>query len=168
MVRRRLRVRRQAPARPLDPLAQPRQERRRGTTHEIAGNIVDAPLFRVCTSCGKLDTSTGANTSAEHRPWCPQRKASTEKTASIALARSLRTEGLVMRLPTSVTVGDGFSMPSLSAAVLLALRERLGGSPDHIEITSIVDPTRHDSGQNPSALLLHDKVPGDGLPRRAR
>ncbi|MFJ4108639.1 DEAD/DEAH box helicase [Oerskovia enterophila] len=132
----------------------------RGTTHEIAGSIVDAPLFRVCTSCGKLDTSTGANSSAEHRPWCPQRKATTEKTASIALARSLRTEGLVMRLPTAVTVGDGFSLPSLSAAVLLALRERLGGSPDHIEITSIVDPTRHDDGQNPSALLLHDKVPG--------
>ncbi len=132
----------------------------RGSTHVIGGEAVDAPLFRVCAVCGKLDTATGANRASEHRPWCPQRKADTERTTSIALSRTLRTEGLVMRLPTSVTLGDDFALPSLSAALLLALRERIGGAPDHLDVTTVVDPTLSDGGDNHYALLLHDRVPG--------
>ncbi|GAB2622919.1 DEAD/DEAH box helicase [Pseudactinotalea suaedae] len=131
----------------------------RGASRTLANEESTAPLFRLCSACGKLDTTTGANRASEHRPWCRLRRATEEEATSIALTRSLRTEGLVLRLPSSVTLGDRFAIPSLSAAVLLALRERHGGSPDHLAIAPIVDPSPRDE-ENPDALLLHDIVPG--------
>lgn len=130
-----------------------------GATVELAGQPHDVALFRVCEQCGKLDTSTGANRASEHRPWCPLRKASNEKVRTVALARSLTTEGLVLRLPESVTLGDDFSLPSLRAALLLALRIRIGGDPDHLEVTDVVDPSPA-AGSPAEALLLHDVVRG--------
>ena len=130
-----------------------------GATVELAGQPHDVALFRVCEKCGKLDTSTGANRASEHRPWCPLRKASDEKVRTVALARSLTTEGLVLRLPEPVTLGDDFSLPSLRAALLLALRIRIGGDPDHLEVTDVIDPSP--AADSPSeALLLHDVVRG--------
>ncbi|SOC50279.1 protein of unknown function [Blastococcus aggregatus] len=131
-----------------------------GSSRILANTEHPAPLFRICKSCGQLDTSTGANRPSEHRPWCPYRKATNENTRNIALSRTLRTEGLVIRLPRSVTLGDSFAVPSLSAAILLGLRERIGGAPDHIQVAAIVDPTLSDGTENHDALLLHDVVPG--------
>ncbi|AEG43909.1 DEAD/DEAH box helicase [Isoptericola variabilis] len=130
-----------------------------GSTLQVAGQGHDVALFRVCRSCGKLDTSTGANKASEHRPWCPLRKATKEETRSVALARSLTTEGLVLRLPQSVTLGDDFSVPSLRAALLLALQLRIGGEPDHLEVTDVIDPSPV-AGSPAEALLLHDVVAG--------
>lgn len=130
-----------------------------GATVELAGQPHDVAMFRVCEQCGKLDTSTGANRASEHRPWCPLRKASDEKVRTVALARSLTTEGLVLRLPESVTLGDDFSLPSLRAALLLALRIRIGGDPDHLDVTDVVDPSPA-AGERAWALLLHDVVRG--------
>lgn len=131
-----------------------------GTSRTLAGEDVSASLFRLCASCGQLDSATGRNSPNEHRPWCPHRKSSTEQTRSLALSRTLVTEGLVLRLPTSVTLGDLFAVPSLSAAVLLGLRERIGGAPDHIEVVTIKDPSGTPGEDNRDALLLHDIVPG--------
>ncbi|NKZ71796.1 hypothetical protein GTA09_19955 [Rhodococcus hoagii] len=64
----------------------------------------------------------------------------------------------MLRLPPSVTLGDSFAMPSLAAAILLGLREYIGGSPDHLQITPTVDPSPN--GTDHAALLLHDVVPG--------
>ena len=128
-----------------------------GSTRLIAGEDVDAALFRVCAECGKLDTLTGANKASEHRPWCSLRKSPEETTRNIGLARSMTTEGLVLRLPHWITMGDNFAMPSLAAAVLLGLRETIGGNPDHLQIVPTVDP--RPNGQNIHALLLHDVVP---------
>ncbi|MFI8523096.1 DEAD/DEAH box helicase [Promicromonospora sukumoe] len=130
-----------------------------GQSIRLAGQEADVAMFRVCESCGKLDTSTSVNIAAEHRPWCPLRKAQTERTRTLALSRSLTTEGLVLRLPESVTVGDDFSLPSLRAALLLALQLRIGGEPDHLAVAAIVDPSPV-AGATADALLLHDIVPG--------
>ena len=129
-----------------------------GTTRILAGAEARTGLFRLCAECGKLDTFSGVNKPSEHRPWCSLRKAAEEDTVDVALTRSLTTEGLVVRLPPSVTLGDTFAMPSLSAAVLLGLRERLGGAPDHLQIATIIDPSA--TGPDRWALLLHDIVPG--------
>lgn len=129
-----------------------------GGSRLLAGQESDAALFRVCAECGKLDTATGANRASEHRPWCSLRTAMEETTTSLALARRLTTEGVVLRLPPSVTLGDSFAVPSLSAAILLGLREYIGGNPDHLQITPAVDPSL--SGPDHTALLLHDVVPG--------
>ncbi|MFC6287576.1 DEAD/DEAH box helicase [Nocardioides sp. GCM10027113] len=126
----------------------------------IAGQEHAAPLFRVCAKCGKVDTGTGRNSAAEHRPWCPQRKALDEDVRAIALSRTLTTEGVVIRLPATITVGDRFAVPSLMAALQLGLREHLGGAPDHLAVEQVVDPFLSDGTENRDALLVHDVVPG--------
>ena len=119
-----------------------------------------APLFRVCEGCGVLDKSTGTNRPDEHRAWCRYRKADDEHVRNIALTRTLTTQGAVIRLPQSVTLGDQFAIPSLAAALLLGLHEQIGGSPDHIDIAAISEPVAGHDGRTSEALLLHDVVPG--------
>ncbi|MTB89049.1 DEAD/DEAH box helicase [Aeromicrobium senzhongii] len=131
-----------------------------GTQRTLAGSDYVAGLFRVCASCGRLDTSTQRNSASEHRPWCPNRRAVEERTRAIALTRELVTEGLVVRLPHLVALGDRYAVPSLSASLLLGLRELIGGAPDHIAVETIVDPTPGSETANHDALLLHDVVPG--------
>lgn len=126
----------------------------------IAGEEYAAPLFRVCSACGKLDTRTGGNSAAEHRPWCSYRKSTSESVRTIALSRTLTTEGVVVQLPAVISVGDRYAVPSLMAALQLGLREHLGGAPDHLAIEQIVDPYLSDGTENRDALLLHDTVPG--------
>ncbi|SCG72936.1 Helicase conserved C-terminal domain-containing protein [Micromonospora echinaurantiaca] len=131
-----------------------------GATRTIAGGERQGTLFRVCAGCGKKDTESGRNRPHEHRPWCPYRTSPKETTKTVALARTLRTQGLLIRLPHAVSLGDDFALPSLSAALLLGLREQMGGHPDHIRVEHIVDPTLSDGTDNHEALLLHDAVPG--------
>jgi len=131
-----------------------------GSSRTISGEERSGALFRVCEGCGKLDTVAGKNMTYEHRPWCRHRASAEEHNATIALSRTLRTQGLLVRLPYSVTIGDDFAVPSLSAALLLGLREQLGGHPDHIQVERVVEPTLSDGSGNHDAILLHDVVPG--------
>ncbi|MFC0432562.1 DEAD/DEAH box helicase [Kutzneria buriramensis] len=131
-----------------------------GVTRTVGGHERQGMLFRVCSGCGKKDTESGRNRPHEHRPWCPHRTSAVEVTSTVALSRTLRTQGLVIRLPRSVTIGDDFAVPSLAAALLLGLREQMGGHPDHIRVEHVVDPTLSDGTDNHEAILLHDAVPG--------
>lgn len=132
-----------------------------GPAREIAGQGRPAPLFRVCRGCGRLDSNHTTNKPEEHRAWCRYRRTSEEHAVTVALTRSLHTQGVVLRLPASVTLGDTFAIPSLSAAILLGLREQMGGNPDHIQVTEIKDPIlTPGGGDTADALLLHDTVPG--------
>ncbi|WP_166869341.1 DEAD/DEAH box helicase [Salinibacterium sp. ZJ70] len=131
-----------------------------GQPRAIAGSEVRAPLFRVCSSCGKLDRSTNTNSRSEHRAWCPHRSSPQEHTRQIALMRRLRTQGLVVRVPSSVVLDQGPAMTSFTAAILLGLRETIGGDPDHLSVETIVDPDSSGDGAHATALLLHDTVPG--------
>lgn len=132
----------------------------RSSTRLIAGADEPAPLFRICEGCGVLDRSSRTNRPDEHRAWCRYRRAPDEHTRNVALARSLGTQGAVIRLPLSVTLGDRFAMPSLAAALLLGLHEQIGGSPDHLAVTQISEPAGGRDAQTNEALLLHDVVPG--------
>jgi hypothetical protein len=131
-----------------------------GATRQIAGQQGPAPLFRVCEGCGVLDKAASANRPDEHRAWCRYRKDPDEHVRNIALTRTLTTQGAVIRLPQSVTLGDQFAIPSLAAALLLGLHEQIGGSPDHIDIAAISEPVAGHDGATSEALLLHDVVPG--------
>ncbi|CAM3470417.1 DEAD/DEAH box helicase [Occultella aeris] len=131
-----------------------------GVTRVMSGEERPGALFRVCAGCGKLDTDSGRNRPHEHRPWCPHRTAADEHTRTVALSRTLRTQGLLIRLPHSVTIGDDFAVPSLAAALLLGLREQVGGHPDHIQVERVIDPTLSDGSDNHDAILMHDVVPG--------
>lgn len=135
--------------------------RGQGVVRQVAGVRGPAPLFRLCEGCGKLDRHTRANSRGEHRPWCPFRRSDDEHARDLALTRTLTTQGAVLRLPLSVTLGDRFALPSLSAAVALGLQEQIGGLPDHIAVAPINVPVAGDTGApTVEALLLHDVVPG--------
>jgi ATP-dependent helicase YprA (DUF1998 family) len=132
-----------------------------GAAMSIGGVQRPASFFRVCDGCGKLDRAARSNRPDEHRAWCRYRKTSEESTRTVGLMRTLSTQGVVLRLPRSVTIGDLFAIPSLSAALLLGLREQLGGSPDHLAVAQVADPTYEvGGGRTPEALLVHDTVPG--------
>ena len=131
-----------------------------GQKRFVAGEERTSALFRVCHECGKLDTATGANSRREHRAWCSLRGSKTENVVSIALSRTLSTQGVVLRLPPFLTVGDSLAVPSLSSAIQLGIREVLGGDPDHLNIISTVEPVLSDGSENIPALLIHDTVPG--------
>jgi len=120
-----------------------------------------APLFTVCEGCGKRDSHSGSNNPWEHRTWCRYRNDRAEHHRKVALTRTLTTQGVLLRLPLSVSHGDPFAVPSLKAAILLGLREEFGGAPDHIAVIETVDPQAKGAGAGlASALLLHDIVPG--------
>lgn len=129
-----------------------------GTPLMIAGEEGNAPLFRVCESCGKRDSHGDANSAREHRPWCPHRTSKDEHAREIAIMRTLSTQACVLRIPPALTYSR-IAMPSLIAAIRLGLREDIGGEPDHLAIERIVEPVTGTDVPVP-ALLLHDTVPG--------
>jgi len=131
-----------------------------GTPRVIGGNSELAPLFRVCEGCGVLDRTARAGRASDHRAWCRYRGAHDQHIRSVALTRTLTTQGAVIRLPVAVTLGDRFAIPSLAAALLLGLHEQIGGSPDHIDVAHIAEPAPGGGGATSEALLLHDIVPG--------
>lgn len=127
-----------------------------GKKRIIAGEESANGLFRVCASCGQIDHSAGRNNRYEHRTWCRLRDSATEDVREIALARTLRTQAVLMHLPPQMEY-DSFAHPSLAAATMLGLREVIGGSPEHLDVASIPDALR---APNRRALLIHDTVPG--------
>ncbi|WP_137726483.1 DEAD/DEAH box helicase [Prescottella subtropica] len=127
-----------------------------GRTRTIAGQDTTTGLFRVCASCGQLDKNAGRNSRYEHRSWCRHRNSATEHVREIALARTLRTQGVLLHLPRALEY-DMFAHPSLSAAILLGLRQVIGGSPEHLDVATITDALH---APNQRALLIHDTVPG--------
>lgn len=138
-----------------------RQHGNSGEERVIAGATLNsAPLFRVCEACGKLDERGEENTAREHRPWCPHRTSRDEHVLTLALTRTLVSQGVVVRLPQSITVGDVLAIPSLVAALQLGLREVIGGDPDHLRIERIEEPLGGSDGETTTSLLIHDVVPG--------
>lgn len=127
-----------------------------GKRRVIAGQESANGLFRVCASCGQLDSTAGRNNKYEHRAWCRARDAATEDVREVALARTLRTQGVLVHLPPQLEY-DSFAHPSLAAAIMLGLRHVIGGSPQHLDVATIRDALR---APNRRALLIHDTVPG--------
>ena len=128
-----------------------------GSRRTIAGSEITTGLFRVCSGCGQLDRVAGRNDPHEHRSWCRYRKAATEEhVREIALARTLRTQAVLLHVPAFLRY-DSFAYPSLSAAILLGLRQVIGGSPEHLDVVTITDALYD---RNQQALLIHDTVPG--------
>ena len=130
----------------------------RGAEREIAGRTMTPSLFRLCEGCGKEDQKAGTNPASEHRPWCRYRNTAEEKVRTVALAHSLRTQGLVLHLPAKIAL-DSAAKASLVAAVRAGLREVLGGDPDHLQVTTTPIPEGVGQGTT-DGLLLYDRIPG--------
>lgn len=128
------------------------------TKRMLADHEIDAPLFTVCNYCGHLDSQKGENSKWDHRPWCPKRTARVEESVTVALNRTLQTQGVLLHVPVQLTVGDNATIPSLTAAVKLGFKEVLGGDPDHLSVETVRVPDGR--GTTVEALLMHDTVPG--------
>ncbi|CAM5305929.1 DEAD/DEAH box helicase [Corynebacterium variabile] len=135
--------------------------RNAGPKKSMASQEVDAPLFTVCSRCGHTATvkydGEAANSWRDHRPWCPLRTERDPQPLTIALGRTLKTEGVLLRLPQLLTVADSATVTSVIAAIRLGFKESLGGNPDHLNVAGV----RMGSGDDSyDGLLLHDTVPG--------
>ncbi|WP_220462749.1 DEAD/DEAH box helicase [Flaviflexus equikiangi] len=129
-----------------------------GEEREFASRRYSAPLFRVCRHCGHIDSAAGSNSRFDHRPWCTYRDKTEEDTVAFALARNLRTQGVLVYLPAKYTAGsDSLTMSSLHAAIRLGFKEVLGADPMHLNITTVKVPG---DDRTVDALLIHDLVPG--------
>ena len=128
------------------------------TKKMLADHEIDAPLFTVCNYCGHLDSQKGENSKWDHRPWCPKRTAREEESVTVALNRTLQTQGVLLHVPVQLTAGDNATIPSLTAAVKLGFKEVLGGDPDHLSVETVRVPDGR--GTTVEALLMHDNVPG--------
>ena len=131
-----------------------------GEKRLLSGREVGAEQFRVCGACGKLDEESGANSPREHRAWCPHRKALTEDhVKELVLCRDLVTQGVAIEVPAHL-LGEEAGAASLSASLLLGLRELLGGAPRHLRVEMVTHPAPGYTGEAAPALLIHDTVPG--------
>ena len=85
-------------------VAQPRRRPGTAPTGMIAGErALRRAVPGVLAAAASSTPTPGATAPHEHRPWCRYRTATDENTATVALSRTLRTQGLLLRLPNSVT-----------------------------------------------------------------
>ena len=126
----------------------------------IAGQEVQAPLFKICPACGTRETNPWNNHPSDHRYWCAHRKSADKHIEQIALARELETQGVLLHLPAEL-VEDDYTIPTLKAAVMLGLHEGFGGTPEHLGVIEVPESTQlAQHGYSQMTLLLHDTVPG--------
>jgi ATP-dependent helicase YprA (DUF1998 family) len=134
---------------------------RRGAAFRMAGEEDAAPLFEACTSCGVVwSAQRGVHSplEARHRGWCPQRKTPrADGWTTVVLTHDLRTQAVRLLVPPVVLV-DPTLLTSFRAALLLGLRQVLGGDPDHLDVVVAVDPSP--GSVDRWAMVLHDTVPG--------
>ena len=135
-----------------------------GATRTFGGEAVAAPLFRACRSCGvvpaaqrKASGRAVPQEEARHRGWCPQRRdPDPDGWVDVALLHELRTQVVRLLVPPVVMV-DETLLVSFRAALLLGLREVLGGDPDHLDVVAGVSGP---PGAQQQVMVLHDLVPG--------
>lgn len=132
---------------------------RGGSTRRIAGQESAAPLFDACVHCGVVPVAQRRDRAdVRHRGWCRQRRTPRpEDWATVALIHELRTQAVRLLVPP-IVVADPTLLTSFRAALLLGLREVLGGDPDHLDVVAAPDPVPGSSQR--WVMVLHDLVPG--------
>ncbi|WP_214370457.1 DEAD/DEAH box helicase [Pseudonocardia sp. H11422] len=134
---------------------------RGGSAASIAGREAAAPLFQACKHCGVVPAAQrGVRDRAEarHRGWCRQRRdPDPDGWTTVALTHELRTQAVRLLVPP-IVVADSTVRTSFRAALLLGLRQVLGGDPEHLDVVEAADPVPGSSER--WVMVLHDLVPG--------
>jgi ATP-dependent helicase YprA (DUF1998 family) len=134
---------------------------RGGAARLIAGTELPAPLFDTCVHCGVVPAAqrgVHGKQDARHRGWCRQRREpDPDGWQSVALTHELHTQAVRLLVPP-IVVADLTLLTSFRAALLLGLREVLGGDPDHLDVVAAADPVP--GSMQRWAMVLHDLVPG--------
>ncbi|MDD5306014.1 MAG: DEAD/DEAH box helicase [Deltaproteobacteria bacterium] len=128
-----------------------------GPRTDIAGKNAARPGFRICTRCGKVQPD---HSPSEHAPACPTKTRGEKESVEpcLYLYREFSSEALRFLLPMA-DVGTRLQLNSFLAALQLGLRERFGGSVEHIKTTVYSEPDRASSLRR-QYLVLFDSVPG--------
>ena len=136
---------------------------RGGVSTQVAGHDVTAPRFEACRYCGVVPAAqSGVRELAEarHRGWCRQRKEpDADPWTTVVLTHELRTQAVRLLVPP-VVVADATVRTSFRAALLLGLRQMMGGAPEHLDVVEAADPSSGGSGSERWVMVLHDLVPG--------
>lgn len=128
-----------------------------GAKTVIAGRAAIRPGFEICLKCGKVQRP---NKDPEHALACPSRKkgAKVEMETCLYLYREFSSEALRLLLPMA-DLGVQRRLNSFVAALQVGLRERFGGSVDHLRTMVYTDPVGG-SALRRQYLVLFDTVPG--------
>lgn len=136
---------------------------RAGEQVDIAGRVHHVPRFTVCRHCGAVrdarDDRRGTRPERLHQGWCKVRWGSpTDPWGPIILVHELSTEAIRLVVPVSMYEVDE-RLASFKGALLLGIREVLGGDPAHLTVTTADAPNREGQGRR-RFLVLYDQVPG--------
>ena len=137
------------------------------TKFSIAGQLSARQGFVICKRCGKVQQKRssqqklGADVHGEHTLWCLARQRGDKESdfeTAIYLYREFSSEAVRLLLPLA-DVGSDRRLPSFLAAFQLGLKDRYGGSVDHLQTLVYSEPER-DSLLRRQYLVLFDAVPG--------
>ena len=92
-----------------------------------------------------------------HRGYCSTRKGRKPSWRRLYLRHELRTQAIRLLLPETCATSVSEQI-AIKAAVLLGVREDLGGDPQHLEVATV--PVRGRAGEPRLHLVLYDTVPG--------
>jgi DEAD/DEAH box helicase domain-containing protein len=130
-----------------------------GAQVTIAGRDISAPGFSLCPECGKVDKAKN-NKPVEHDLFCSRRGKEGEGDLlnTVFLYRELKSEAIRLLIP-SRSSSDETSIYSFISALYVGLKEKFGGSIDHLEACIDERPIPGTSIKQ-RYLILYDKVPG--------
>ena len=137
---------------------------RRGERVEIAGVPRHVTGFTVCMYCGAVRDARegpqgGTDDKKLHQGWCRVRSGSKKAHwEQIVLYHQLTTEAVRILVPVSMFLHEE-RLASFKGALLLGLRQDIGGDPDHLEIAHSDMPNQRGDGRR-RFLMLYDRVPG--------
>ena len=137
-----------------------------GQPTAFAGLALPRDGFRVCRSCGTVQTGAGGDDDGvRHASFCAAGRAGRADVADcLYLYREFRSEAVQMLLPVLDGPGSERRAASFAAALELGLRRHFGGRIEHLRATTRRGPRRFgatpaDGGAAHRYLLLYDTVP---------
>jgi len=122
----------------------------------VSGQSVPAQGFKICSSCGRVDSGKGE---FKHALTCKYYGKATDKPLldALYLYREFSSEAVRMLLPASSS--HPVRLQSFVAAFYLGLQRVYKGSIEHLQ-TTIMDEPIEGSSSRKQYLVLYDRIPG--------
>ncbi|MBI4700700.1 MAG: DUF1998 domain-containing protein [Deltaproteobacteria bacterium] len=129
-----------------------------GSLMGVAGVSQPRRGFEICRHCGKVQEP---NKPARHAHTCTARAPGADQnfTRCVYLYRELCSEAIRILLPVAAFAESDRKLHSFVAALHLGLKQRFGGSIDHLQ-TAVQDEPDPGTGHRKRYLVLCDTVPG--------
>ena len=118
---------------------------------------LDGQLPDASSSFHRRKTPQSYAGGVRHRGYCSTRKGHRSSWRRLYLRHELHTQAIRLLL-SETCVASTIEQIAIKAAVLLGVREDLGGDPQHLELVTV--PVRGSVGEPRLHLVLHDTVPG--------